>query len=147
QWLLRDWRRACMAIDEIAHRRSNKIADSHELAGLVAHVTRRIIPALGILIARGALVIGALFEGDVLLDEIEEARDYLEPPPDAPAQEASMRSVACARPRSTGVRASTRRDLSRRLSESSASTLPRCDGTPVHSSPSGGRSGLVSPAR
>lgn len=150
QWLLRDWRRACMAIDEITRRRGKKIAASHlqeviyaainvrqydvahqllaelddtdsaadlrlevalaapgseTLAQLeaasratlsdegalsaidLAHATLRTIPALGILIARGALVTGALFEGEVLLDEIEEARDYLELPPDDPAQE------------------------------------------------------------
>jgi len=52
----------------------------------LADVVARRSPALGILVARGALATNSLFEGDFLLDWIEEARDDLELPPGDPAQ-------------------------------------------------------------
>jgi hypothetical protein len=52
----------------------------------LADVVVRRSPALGILVARGALATDWLWEGDSLLDWIEEARDDLELPPGDPAQ-------------------------------------------------------------
>jgi hypothetical protein len=53
----------------------------------LAHTALRAMPALGILIARGALHTGELLDGVVLLDAIEEARDDLQLPPGDPAQD------------------------------------------------------------
>jgi hypothetical protein len=52
----------------------------------LADVVVRRSPALGILVARGALATDWLWEGDSLLDWIEEARTDLELPPGDPAQ-------------------------------------------------------------
>jgi hypothetical protein len=52
----------------------------------LADVIVRRSPALGILVARGALATHSLWEGNSLLDWIEEARDDLELPPGDPAQ-------------------------------------------------------------
>jgi hypothetical protein len=62
-------------------------ADSAIPAVDLSHSLLRAMPALGLLIARGALQTGELFDGAVLLDAIEEARDDLQLPPGDPAQE------------------------------------------------------------
>ncbi|HSK03615.1 MAG TPA: SEC-C metal-binding domain-containing protein, partial [Kofleriaceae bacterium] len=53
----------------------------------LAHAVLSALPALGILLGRGALRAGALLDGEYLLEAIEEARDELELPPGDPAEE------------------------------------------------------------
>jgi hypothetical protein len=53
----------------------------------LAHAVLSALPALGILIGRGALRAGALHDGEFLLEAIEEARDDLGLPPGDPAEE------------------------------------------------------------
>jgi hypothetical protein len=53
----------------------------------LAHAVVWALPALGILVARGALRANALTDGEYLLEAIEEARDDLALPPGDPAEE------------------------------------------------------------
>jgi len=54
---------------------------------VLAEAVLRTAPALGILVARGALATSWRTHGDLLLDPIEEARDDLLLPPEDPAQD------------------------------------------------------------
>jgi hypothetical protein len=57
------------------------------LAVDLAHAALSTLPALGLLLARGALRAGHELENEMLLEAIEEARDELGLPPGDPAQE------------------------------------------------------------
>ena len=91
----------------------------------VADVVARRSPALGILVARGALATNSLFEGDLLLDWIEEARDDLELPPGDPGQRVFDALGGQRKAKADAKVAEAERDL---LNQTAADLQARLDG-------------------